>query len=280
MGEDAMSRRRRTFYRCSLWGGGMIASVAVFGLLSCAVARSPLFVVKRISIERESSGRPSPEAIRAVSGIRPGMNLILLDADRICRRLEAHPWIEHASVVKRLPDEVLIQVRQTRPAAVAEIRGRLYYMDGRGRILDEIRPGEPLDFPMITGLQQDVKDVRRWGKGRAVQQALSLLHVLEATPALGSVSEIHIDRAEGLRFVLEGFSSPVRAGWSGFERKIIRFSKVLPALALQSNAIESVDLRFSDQIVVRQRDEGKPRVPRGTRIATPAGSVPTSHPTT
>ncbi len=182
--------------------------------------------------------------------------------------------------MKRLPDHVLIQIRQRRPAAVAEIRSRLYYMDGRGRILDEIRPGEPLDFPMITGLEQDVKDVRRWGEGRDVQQALSLLRALEAAPALGSVSEIHIDRSEGLRFVLEGFSSPVRVGWSGFGKKIIRFERVFPSLALQSNAIERVDLRFSDQIVVRQRDEGKPWVPRGDGIATLAGSDPSFHPTT
>jgi hypothetical protein len=83
-----------------------------------------------------------------------------------------------------------------------------------------------------------------------------------------------------LRFVLEGFSVPVQVGWTGFSAKMIRFEKVLPSLASQSNAIESVDLRFSAQIVVRQREGSKLRVPGGDRTEALAGSGTSSPPTT
>ncbi len=264
------SRSARTFLRCSLWGLGMIASLLSLYLLSCALVRSSLFVVKQVEVD--ASGRPGAEEIRWVSGIRPGMSLLALDAAEVSRRLEAHPWIQHATVVKRLPDGVLIRIRETRPAALVPVRGSLYYMDGEGEDLGKIEQGAPLDFPMITGLERVVEDAHRSGKGRDVQQALSLLRVLQATPALGRVSEIHVDRSEGLRFVLEGFAVPVQVGWTGFSTKMIRFEKALPSFVSQSNAIESVDLRYSNQIVVRQREGSKPWVPGGDRTEAVAGS--------
>jgi cell division protein FtsQ len=275
---DEMSRPTRTFLLRSLRGLGMIASILALYVLSSALVRSPLFVVKQV--ELDASGRPGPDEIRSMSGIRPGMNMFSLDTEEVSRRLETHPWIQHATVVKRLPDKVLIKVWKRRPVVLIGVQGCLYYMDAEGKVLDMIQPGASLDFPMITGLEQDVEDARRCGEGRDLQQALSLLRVLQDTPALGSVSEIHIDRSEGLSFVLEGFPVPVQMGWSDFLEKMIRFEKVLPSLASQSNGIERVDLRFSGQIVLKQREGGKGRVPRGNRTETLADSDPSLHPTT
>jgi cell division protein FtsQ len=272
------SRSTRTFLRCSLWGLGVIVSILVFSVLSFALVRSPLFVVKQV--ELEASGRPGSDEIRSMSGIRPGMNMLTLDTEEVSRRLETHPWIEHATVVKRLPDQVLIKVTTRRPAVLVGVQGNLYYMDAEGKILDKVLPGGSLDFPMITRLEQDAEDARRCGDGRDFQQALSLLRVLQATPSLGSVSEVQIDRSEGLSFILEGFSVPVYVGWSGFLKKMIRFEKALPSLASQLNGIECVDLRFSGQIVLKQREGGKTRVPRGDGTETLAGSDPSPYPTT
>ena len=73
---------------------------------------------------------------------------------------------------------------------------------------------------------------------------------------------------------------PVHVGWSGFLEKMIRFEKALPSLASQLNGIERVDLRFSGQIVLKQREGDKEQVPRGNRTETLAGSDPSFHPTT
>lgn len=275
---DETSRPTRTFLRCSLWGLGMIASILAIHALWYAMVRSPLFVVKQV--ELEASGRPGPDEIRSMSGIRPGMNMLALDTEEVSRRLETHTWIQHATVVKRLPDRVLIKVLKRRPAVLVRLQGCLYYMDAEGKILDKVEPGESLDFPMMTGLEQDVEDARLRGDGRDLQQALSLLRVLQATPALGSVSEVQIDRSEGLIFVLEGFPVPVHVGWSGFLEKLIRFEEALPSLASQLNGIERVDLRFSGQIVLKQREGDPKQVPRGNRTKTLAGSDPSPYPTT
>lgn len=277
---DAEGRRpppKRKLLRRCLWAVGIGASILGVCALPRALAQSPLLVVRQI--ELEASGRPGPDEIGSLSGIRTGMSLLSLDAEGASRRLETHPWIRKARVVKRPPDRVLIQVCGRRPVAVLGMREGLFYLDGEGKILDKIRAGEPLDFPMITGLGQDARDARRCGEGRDLHQALSLLRALQASPSLGRVSEIHVDRSEGLSFVLEGFPLPVDVGWSEYTVKTIRFQKALPSLVSHAKAIERVDLRFSDQIVVRHGTGGNPWIHKGDGTETWAGSDSPFHPT-
>jgi cell division protein FtsQ len=262
--------RARKLLRCSLWGLGTGVSIlAVYGLAS-ALADSSLFVIQQVEVE--ASGRLGPDEIRSMSGIRPGMNLLSLNAADLRRRLETEPWVQNATVVKRLPDRILIKVRERRPAAVMGLHEDLYYLDEEGTLLGGVEPGERVDFPMITGLEKGVPDRGDCQTRREVQQSLALLRELQGTPGLGSVSEIHLDPSEGLSFVMEDFPSPVVAGWSDFSAKTSRFAKILPALAQEWDSIERVDLRFSNQVVIRQRTGGKPRVPREDRRETRAVS--------
>jgi cell division protein FtsQ len=256
----------------------MIASILLVCGLSFALARSPLFLVERVDLD--TSGTPGPVEIRSLSGVRTGMNLLALDTEEVSRRLETHPWIRHATVVKRFPDRVLIKVLERKPAVLVGVQGRLYYMDGEGKILDRVPPGGSLDFPMITGLEPDVKKAHRGVEGRELRQALSLFRVLQAAPRLGNLSEIRIDRSEGLSFILEEFSVPVYVGWSGFLEKRGRFERALPSLTSQWNAIERVDLRYAGQIVLKERRGGGVRVPKGGENETLAGSDLSFHPTT
>ena len=276
-GRSPSRQSARRLLHFSQWGLGLGASILTAYGLSCALVGSPLFAVEQVEVE--ASGRPGPDEIRSMSGIRPGMNLLSLNTADISRRLEAHPWIQNATVVKRMPDRVLIKVQKRRPAAIVEIQAGLFYMDGEGRIFDKFRPGEPLDLPLLTGLEQGFRETPLRGDGRDGQQALALLRAVQATPALGSLSEIRVDRSLGLSFVLEGFPLPVYVGWSGFPAKMIRFERVLPLLASQADSIERVDLRFSDQIVVRYATGGKQRLLSGERTEALAGSDSSLHTT-
>lgn len=278
-GESEGARRRLLprLLRVAVWVAGIGVSTLSLFALSRALVASPLFVVKVVDVE--GSGRLTPEAIRSASGIPADASLVLLDADEIANRLEGHRWIRNATVVKRLPDRVLIKVRERKPAVVVGIEGALYYMDEEGTVLGRVRPGDALDFPMITGLDRDVWSAHRSAGGRDVQQALVLLRVLRTTPAIGRVSEIHIDRSEGLSFFLEGFPFPALVGWSDFSAKTRRLVNLLPALSSSGNAFESVDLRFSDQIIVRWGRGGKPRAPRQEETETQARSTASHHTT-
>ena len=119
--EGLQAGRALKFLGASLWPLGVGAAILVAYGLACAVAASPLFVLQEVTVD--VSGRPSPTEIETMSGIRPGMNLLSLDTEEVSRRLETHRWIQHATVVKRLPDQILIKVQERRPVAVLGIHG-------------------------------------------------------------------------------------------------------------------------------------------------------------
>lgn len=253
-----------------------VSILSLFALARALVA-SPVFVVKAVDVE--GSERLTPEEVRSVSGIRSDQNLVSLDTDEIMRRLESQRWIRNATVIKRLPDRVLLKIQERKPVALVGIEGDLYYMDAEGAVLGQVRPGQVLDFPVITGLGKDVWHARSSTGGRDVQQALVLLHVLKTTPAMGRVAEIHVDRSEGLSFFLEGFPFPACVGWSDFSSKTRRLAKILPDLSSPANLFESVDLRFSDQIIVRWGRAGRPPASREEGTRTRARSTAPYHPT-
>jgi cell division protein FtsQ len=277
-GSDGSRRRLPPgLLRFTVWVAGFGVSILSLFALARALVASPLFVVKAVDVE--GSERLTPEEIRSVSGIRSDLNLVFLDTDEITRRLESHPWIRNATVVKRLPDRVLVKIQERKPVAVVDIEGDLSYMDPEGEVLGQVRPGEALDFPVITGMGKEVWHARSATGGRDVQQALVLLRVLRTTPAMGRVSEIHVDRSKGLSFFLEGFPFPAFVGWSDFSAKTRRLAKSLPDLSSPANVFESVDLRFSDQIVVRWGRGGKPPASREDGTETRARSTASCHPT-
>ncbi len=220
-----------------------------------ALVRSPLFVLRQVEVE--GTRRLSPQEVRAWGGVRPGANLLTLDPARVARRLERSPWIRDAAVVKRLPDRLLIRVRERTPAAVVSAAGRLFYVDEEGCLLEEVRPGERLDYPVVTGVEGVAPGRRGCGKTRGLQEALSLLRALgEVFPDRG-VSEIHVDASEGLSLFFEGVPWAVRVGWRDYEGKLERLGAVFPRLAGRSRSIASVDLRFAGQVLVRPAGRGR-----------------------
>jgi cell division protein FtsQ len=235
------------------------------GELVRTLERSPLFVLREVQIE--GCQRTTPETVRSLIGAPEGRSLLLLDSARISRTLEHHVPILNATVIKQFPHRLLIRIRERTPVALVQIREPLYYLDGEGVVLYRTRPGDPLDFPLITGLAERSWQMGRPDQGRMVQEALSLLRVLNESRLPGGVSEIRVDRSEGLCFYLEGFPVEIRVGWEEFGPRIERLARVLADLAADPDGVASIDLRFRDQVIVR-----KPEcVPKRISAEDPAG---------
>jgi cell division protein FtsQ len=250
--------------RCG-WPVLILLMIPCVGELVRTLERSPLFALREVQIE--GCQRTTPEAVRSLIGAPEGRSLLLLDGGRISRILEGHVPILNASVIKRFPHRLLIRIRERTPVALVQIREHLYYLDGEGVVLYRTRPGDPLDFPMITGLADRSWQTGRPDQGRMVQEALSLLRVLNESPLPGGVSEIHVDPSEGLCFFLEGFPVEVRVGWEEFRPRIDRLQKVLAHLAGDPGGVVSIDLRFRDQVIVRKPEN----VPKQISARDPAG---------
>jgi len=223
-----------------------------------ALERSPLFAVREIWVE--GCQRLGPEEVRALLRDVQGASLLTLDGARLARALESRVPVRNASVIKRFPHRLEVRIRERRPAALVNVRDTLCTLDGEGVVLYPVRPGDPLDLPLITGLETRDWVFGRPDRGAMVQGALSLLRVLERSRLPGRLSEIHVDADQGMSFFLEGFPVEVLVGWDGRPSQIEPFRQVLAQLAAEPDGVVRVDLRFRGQVIVHRAETVRKRM--------------------
>lgn len=99
----------------------------------------------------------------------PSNAMLATDLDEVRNRLRALPWLADASVQRRLPDTLVIEVKERKPVALWQYRQRLAAIDITGRVLTRERLERWNDLPILVGA----------GANTRVRDALQLI---AATP--------------------------------------------------------------------------------------------------
>ena len=109
----------------------IVAVVVAAGFLVCGT----VFRVRSVTVEGNKT--ISAEEVIRLSGITEGMNTLALDQEAVERGIESNRYLSFVCVDVKLPDKLVIQVRERTPAAVIKYCGILYTADNRGMILEE-----------------------------------------------------------------------------------------------------------------------------------------------
>lgn len=134
--------RRKTILYSLL---GLVGSL-VFVLI---VLASPLVAVSRVEIEGVTYADQA--LIESVAESMKGTSVLTVDTDAAKRRLESDPWIAAVRIRTYLPNRVVIEVRERRPAAWfvgVDNRGRV--IDVEGRVLAVV-DGRPTEYLWVEG---------------------------------------------------------------------------------------------------------------------------------
>ena len=171
------------------------------------VTENPAFALKTIDLQ--SDGILSAEALRSVAGVRVGENLMALDLARIKRDLELRDYIQAAAVERVLPDTLRIRVTERVPVAqviVLRPNGRGYdpvphLLDAAGFVMmppTRTMVADPtalqIDWlPALTGVNPvDLKPGRQVESAQ-VRAALRLLVHFERSTMFGRADIRRLD---------------------------------------------------------------------------------------
>jgi POTRA domain, FtsQ-type/Cell division protein FtsQ len=183
------------------------------------------------------------------------MSIWEVDGRAAAARLLEESWVRSADVRRELPHRVLVQVREERPAAILTAAGSkpgLYYVSSHGRIFAPLAPGDPRDFPYLTGFRSEELDGEGAFGPRAMRRALALLRVTaRGAGNLGRVSEIHVDRRRGLVLLPVWPTVPVEVGWDRFAEKLAQLPRILELWKGREAELAGVSLLFEDEVIVR-----------------------------
>lgn len=130
-----------------------------------------------------------PEDLFDALDLGQARSQIKLDHRSALRRMEQLPWIEQATLIRRLPDGIDIRVRERIPAAVLHDGERRLIIDKRGQVLG----------PVPADLDGGLLPIRGAGAEAALPQ---LIEALSGQPLLaGRIQTAH--RISGRRWTLD-----------------------------------------------------------------------------
>jgi hypothetical protein len=245
----------RRLVRYGIVAGSTLVAVLVLAPWLGRVAHThPYFAVHEVAVRHR--GRLDAETIRRLAGVETGTNVWQVDVDVAQTRLLTNGWIRSAYVRRELPDRVVLHVREHKPVAILAVADEspgLYYVAGNGRIFAPVAPGDGRDLPFVTGLTRaDLGGSGAFGP-RAVRRALDLVRHAARAPGLATVSEVHVDRKDGLLLLPTRPPLPIAIGWGNYDTKLARVAEVLPYWTGRESELASVNCVFDDEVIVRTR---------------------------
>jgi cell division septal protein FtsQ len=249
-----ISRRLRWL----LWAVGVLVPVGVAGyFLATFALTSPSFVLcSPEDIVVAGNRFVSREEVLGALGlpltgnVRTGTNVFRISLDARRRLVETLPWVRTAAVTRILPHGLLVSITERTPVAFATLNGRVSLVDGDGMLLEKPESGV-FDFPVISGLENLASVEERRGRLALYEEFMQQLGTEAARPGW-MISEVDLSDAEDLKalLILGQQTVQVHFGHQDFLERFRSFLSLLPELRKSNTKLNSVDLRYHDQIVV------------------------------
>jgi len=175
----------------------------------------------------------------------------LVNAAEIRSRLLGFGWVKDARVSHRLPDTLVIDIVERRPAALWQNEGQLALIDNEGVVLDRVPVDKMPDLPLLIGPGANGQEEQL---GRLITEVPSL------KPQLASATWVG-----GRRWDLSlqsGETVALPEGEAAAKAALVKFARLDKETGLLGRGIVRFDLRVPDKMIVRlPRAPGEPIAP-------------------
>lgn len=239
--------------------GLLLGSMLSFGLYWARdrLYHSPRFNIAITEINGLQNISQNQVLIKISELAQPGRNLVRFDLDRLRRSLELIPWVKTVVVRRVLPDKLIVDIEERKPVAFARVALGTLLIDEEGTLLEN-NPEElsEADFPVILGMESGYgPEVLRRNRER-IALYLQLISALNRGGAGLSrdLSEVHLQDPGNVSIILNGDTVLVYLGRDGFQKKFRRYLAASRELKKKYRNLDSVDLRYRDQVVIRTLD--------------------------
>lgn len=196
------------------------------------------FAVKRVEIKGLNRMQRLP--IYAAALDQPSMAMPLVDLDATRERLLRFGWVEEARVSRRLPDTLVVDIVERRPAAIWQHNQELTLIDRTGVPLEPVRLEAMPDLPLVIG-------------PAANRQASALNELVAAAPHL-KPQLAGATWIGGRRWDLRFQSGEVLAlpeGQETAEKALVQFARMDKMTQLLGRGLVRFDMRIPGKFIVR-----------------------------
>lgn len=217
------------------------------------------FAVKRVEIK--GLDRMARLPVYNVALDQQSMAMPLVDLDGTRRRLLEFGWVREARVSRRLPDTLVVDIVERRPAAIWQYRNQLALIDMDGVVLEPVRLEAMPDLPLVIGPAANHHAAEL---GRLIEAAPQLKPVLAGASWVGG-------RRWDLRFQ-SGEVLALPEGEEASKKALAHFARMDQATQLLGRGFSRFDMRIAGKFVVRVSNKPGTQIPAVSPEPPPAAA--------
>ena len=248
----------------SLTGRVMAGAVALGALLAATAglweAHGLLLRDKRMVIASSSAiqiagnNHLTRPQLLSIFGEDVDRNILTIPLAERRAQLEQLPWVEHATVMRLLPNKVRVAIVERTPVAFVRQGGQIGLVDGHGVLLDmsaDSLATNHYSFPVVTGITNDEPLSTRAARMELFARFLSDLDAGKGKIS-DKLSEVDLSSPEDVKALVPSGTADilVHFGDDDFLARYRRFEERLPEWQKSYPHLASADMRYERQVVL------------------------------
>jgi cell division protein FtsQ len=204
------------------------------------------------NIQASGLSEVSRAEILPVFGEDVGRNIFFVPLADRRKQLEQIPWVERATVMRILPDQIRVSVVERQPVAFARRGEQFGLVDANGVLLTmpaAMMAQRHYSFPVVTGIDPGDRAEARRARMAVYQRLLAELDS-GGQKLSGQISEIDLTDPEDARVTMQDDTTLLHFGQERFLERYKRYKAHISELRQQYPKLVAVDLRYEQQAVM------------------------------
>jgi cell division protein FtsQ len=292
-------------------GSAIVLGLGVAGVLAvrAALLHDERFVIPASSaIAVEGNRHVTKAQLLSIFGGDVERNILTVSLAERRAELERLPWVEHATVMRLLPDHLRVSIVERTPVAFVRQGGHIGLVDKSGVLMDMVSGAnekEHYSFPVVTGITADEPLSTRAARMKIFERFTTELDSA-GTKISDELSEVDLSSPEDVKALIPDDHGEVLVhfGDTDFLDRYQKYKDHLAEWRTQYPKLAAVDMRYDRQAVLEMQpgsavpvgggqaadgpaavtSSGKTDAAKsaggGARVAVPASHAPAGHPAT
>jgi cell division protein FtsQ len=234
------------------------------------------------SIEVQGNSHVTRAQLLSIFGEDVERNIFRVSLDERKAELEQLPWVEHATVMRLLPNRLRVSIIERTPVAFVRQGSHIGLVDANGILLDmptDVQANMRYSFPVVTGLAPNDPLSLRAARMKLYARFTGDLDS-SGEKISQNLSEVDLSDPEDVRAMVADRNGEVMVhfGEDNFLDRYRKFQEHLPEWRTQYPHLSSVDMRYERQVVLEMQKGSPVPVAEGEVPSTPAETKPSAKP--
>jgi cell division protein FtsQ len=255
-----------------------VAAVIVAGIYQYGERSWRFRVDSSDNIEVTGVQNVTKAQIMEVMGADIGRNIFFIPLAQQKAQLEQIPWVESASVMRFVPNRLQVEIHERNPVAFARVGPRIELIDAGGTLMElprnDVARNHKYSFPVILGMNPGEPLSTRAPRMKAYGE---LVRALDSGGARYSqdLSEVDLSDLEDLKVRVNDPAGDVlvHLGSADYLKRYRTYVSHAQEWRQQFQKLESVNLRYDNQVIVNPDMEGTPKKAQLTLAAAKAAAA-------